>query len=119
MKLLKKLTVNHDSRSLIAAKTLSVVGALALSVVLISLPTLARGISTLRGSGRINVRTQPTINSPAPQYGLAGDQVKVLECVQDRDKKGSDLNWCKVQFVRSKAVGWIRSDFIIFADGGE
>lgn len=85
-------------------------------------PALAGGISTLRASNpntRINVRTKPTINSGAPQYGLPGDKVKVIECVQDKDKPKSDLNWCKVQFVKSKAIGWIRSDFIIFADGGE
>jgi uncharacterized protein YgiM (DUF1202 family) len=82
----------------------------------------ARGISTLRASSantRINVRTQPTINASATQYGLPGDEVQVIECVQDRDSPKSDLNWCKVQFVKSKAVGWVRSDFIIFADGGE
>jgi uncharacterized protein YgiM (DUF1202 family) len=85
-------------------------------------PTFARGISTLRASNpntRINVRTKPTINSSAPQYGLPGDKVKVIECVKNKDTAGSDLNWCKVEFVKSKAVGWIRSDFIIFADGGE
>jgi hypothetical protein len=85
-------------------------------------PALARGISTLRASNpnaQINVRSQPTINSSSPSYGLPGDKVKVIQCVQDKDTRGSDLNWCKVQFVQSKAIGWIRSDFIIFADGGE
>jgi hypothetical protein len=82
----------------------------------------ARGISTLTAGNantRINVRTKPTVNSSSPQYGLPGDKVRVIECVQDRDRAGSNLNWCKVEFVKSKAVGWIRSDFIIFADGGE
>lgn len=81
-----------------------------------------RGISTLRtnsSGSRINVRSQPTVNSSSTQYGLSGDKVRVIECVEDRDTRGSDLNWCKVQFVQSKAIGWIRSDFIIFADGGE
>jgi len=85
-------------------------------------PVLAQGISTLRASNpnsRINVRSQPTINSSSPHYGVPGDKVKVIQCVQDQDTRGSDLNWCKVQFVNSKAIGWIRSDFIIFADGGE
>ncbi len=82
----------------------------------------ARGISTLKASapnGRVNVRSQPTINSNSPHYGLPGDQVQVIQCVQDQDTAGSDLNWCKVQFVKSQATGWVRSDFIIFADGGE
>ena len=85
-------------------------------------PIATRGVSTLKASSansRINVRSQPTINSSSPHYGVSGDKVKVIQCVQDRDTAGSDLNWCKVQFVNSKAIGWVRSDFIIFADGGE
>jgi hypothetical protein len=82
----------------------------------------ARGVSTLTASApsdRVNVRSQPTINSSSPHYGLPGDKVTVIRCVQDQDTAGSDLNWCNVQFVQSKATGWVRSDFIIFADGGE
>jgi hypothetical protein len=82
----------------------------------------ARGISTLKASSsttRINVRSQPTIKSDSPHYGIPGDKVKVIQCVQDQDTAGSDLNWCRVEFVSSKATGWVRSDFIIFADGGE
>lgn len=85
-------------------------------------PARQKGISTLRSDtpgGRINVRSQPTVNSSTPSYGIAGDSVRVNECVEDRDVRGSGLNWCKVQFVQSKASGWVRSDFIIFADGGE
>lgn len=88
----------------------------------LGVPAFARGISILRAADpntRINVRTQPTIKSSAPQYGLPGDKVEVIKCVQDKDTQNSDLNWCEVKFVKSKAVGWIRSDFIIFADGGE
>ena len=84
-------------------------------------PTLARGIATLRANSsnaRINVRSQPTINSSSPHYGVPGDRVRVIQCVQDRDRRNSDLNWCKVQFVQSKAIGWIRSDFIDFPSDG-
>ncbi len=85
-------------------------------------PVAARGISTLKASSsvtRINVRSQPTIKSNSPHYGIPGDKVKVIQCVQDQDTAGSDLNWCRVEFINSKANGWVRSDFIIFADGGE
>jgi hypothetical protein len=92
---------------------------LAIALTLTSLPAIARGISTLSGNGRIYVRSKPTIKSTAPQYGLTGDKVKVINCVQDKDQPGSDLNWCKVKFQKSKAIGWVRSDHIIFADGGE
>jgi hypothetical protein len=85
-------------------------------------PVAARGISTLKASSpnaRINVRSQPTVNSSAPSYGVPGDKVRVIQCVTDQDSPGSGLNWCKVQFEKSNAIGWVRSDFIIFADGGE
>ena len=70
-----------------------------------------------RGS-QINLRSEPTVQSRAIGYGLAGDQVNILECVPDRDTAGSDLNWCQVQFLVSGAIGWIRSDFIIFPSDG-
>ena len=70
-----------------------------------------------RGS-QINLRSEATARSRAVGYGLAGDQVNILECVQDRDTAGSDLNWCRVQFLGSGAIGWIRSDFIIFPSDG-
>lgn len=82
-------------------------------------PTAPRGISTLKASSanaQINVRSQPTVNSSSPSYGVPGDKVSVLECVPDKDTSGSDLNWCKVQFVQSKSIGWVRSDFILFAE---
>jgi hypothetical protein len=90
-----------------------------------SRPTIApkrRGVSRLTATdpeAHINVRSQSTINSTSPYYGLPGDAVEVLRCVQDKDTAGSDLNWCNVEFVRSRATGWVRSDFIVFADGGE
>ena len=70
-----------------------------------------------RGS-QINVRSEPTIYSYAHSYGLAGDQIEILQCVQDTDTPGSDLNWCEVQFLESGSIGWIRSDFIIFPSDG-
>jgi len=91
----------------------------AISLIATVSPSIARGVSTLRASdpsARINVRSQPTVNSYSPHYGLPGDKVRVLQCVQNRDRSGSDLNWCKVQFVNSKATGWVRSDFILFAE---
>ena len=70
-------------------------------------------------NARINLRTRPTINSAANGYGLVGDRVRILECRQDYDRPGSDLNWCQVKFPKSRAIGWVRSDFMIFNDGGE
>ncbi|MBD2450727.1 hypothetical protein H6G76_27085 [Nostoc sp. FACHB-152] len=76
---------------------------------------------TLTGSRsrRINLRSRPTINSSTRGYGLGGDRVQNLQCVQDKDRRGSQLNWCRVKFPKSGAIGWIRSDNIIFSDGGE
>jgi hypothetical protein len=70
-------------------------------------------------SRRVNLRTRPTINSSTKGYGLGGDRVQNLQCVQDKDRRGSQLNWCRVKFPKSGAIGWIRSDNIIFSDGGE
>jgi len=78
-------------------------------------------IGTLRGNdpnAHINVRSNPTVNSASPSYGVSGDRVEILRCVQDQDTRGSDLNWCNVRFVKSKETGWIRSDFIIFPSDG-
>lgn len=70
-----------------------------------------------RGS-QVNLRSQATQNSRAVGYGIAGDRVNILECVQDRDTANSDLNWCRVQFQESGATGWVRSDFIVFPSDG-
>lgn len=78
--------------------------------------------ATLRAAdpnAQINVRSEPTVRSTTPHYGVVGDRVQILQCVQDTDTRGSDLNWCNVRFPTSGATGWIRSDFIIFSDGGE
>jgi hypothetical protein len=75
-------------------------------------------LSARDAGAQINLRTAPTVYSRANGYGLAGDQVNILECVMDQDTVGSDLNWCRVQFLQSGAIGWIRSDFIIFPSDG-
>lgn len=78
-------------------------------------------IATLRAHDRgsqINIRSEPTIYSYAHSYGLTGDQVRILQCVQDEDTAGSTLNWCEVQFTESGVTGWIRNDFILFSSEG-
>jgi hypothetical protein len=80
--------------------------------------TVATLIAREAGS-QINLRTDPTVYSRANGYGLAGDQVNIRECVIDQDTVGSDLNWCRVQFLQSGAIGWIRSDFISFPSEGD
>lgn len=67
---------------------------------------------------QINLRSQSTVQSRAIGYGLAGDRVNILQCTQDTDTPGSNLNWCRVQFLESGATGWIRSDFIVFPSDG-
>lgn len=59
-----------------------------------------------------------TTRSRAIAYGLPGDRIDILQCELDTDTPGSDLNWCRVQFAESGAIGWIRSDFIIFPSDG-
>lgn len=57
---------------------------------------------------QINLRSAPTTNSRKLGYGLVGDSVTVLG--RSRDNYG--YTWYKVQFPRSKAIGWIRGDFV-------
>ena len=59
------------------------------------------------------------INSQLLYDGQLGDPVRVIEYLHDCDRRNSTVNGCNVQFVQSKAIGWVRSDFIEFADGGE
>lgn len=68
---------------------------------------------------RINLRSSATIDSVPEGYGIPGDRVQLLQCVPDHDRYESTLNWCEVRFPQSRAVGWVRSDFIIFEDAGE
>lgn len=69
-------------------------------------------------TAQINVRSESTQYSRAIAYGLVGDRVSILDCVVDTDSARSDLNWCEVRFPESGAIGWIRSDFIIFPSDG-
>jgi hypothetical protein len=68
---------------------------------------------------QINLHQRPTIHLVTNGYELVGDRIKILQCELDNDTLNSGLNWCRVQFVQSGAIGWIRSDFIIFEDSGE
>jgi hypothetical protein len=95
---------------------------LAIALATVALPAWAARIGTLTATdpnAQINVRSQPTIRSNSPHYGVSGDQVEILKCVVDQDRPNSDLNWCQIRFVQSQATGWVRSDFIIFPSDGE
>lgn len=86
-----------------------------------SAPPSSDRVGTLTGheaGTQINVHSDATQYSEATAYGLVGDQVEILECVQDTDTADSTLNWCQVQFLGSGAIGWVRSDFIIFPSDG-
>lgn len=79
------------------------------------------GFGTLTASdpgARINLRSEATQSSAAIAYGLAGDRVEILQCVTDADTPNSSLSWCQVEFVESQAIGWVRSDFIMFPGDG-
>ena len=75
-------------------------------------------LTTRDARTQINLRTAPTVYSRANGYGLPKDEIHILECVIDQDTVGSELNWCRVRFLQSGAIGWIRSDFIIFPSDG-
>ena len=66
---------------------------------------------------QINLRSAPTTNSRKLGYGLVGDSVTILE----RSRGSNGYTWYKVQFPRSKAMGWIRGDFVnpVTTQGGQ
>jgi uncharacterized protein YraI len=90
-------------------------GGLMLSLCL-TLPVLAQTeMGTLRGNSgsRINLRSQPSTNAPAPSYGIPGDRVQIL-----RSTRGTDgYTWHYVEFSQSKARGWVRGDLLALDSG--
>ncbi|WP_223049151.1 SH3 domain-containing protein [Leptothermofonsia sichuanensis] len=75
----------------------------------ISLPAMAESaiLSGSQPGSRINVRSQPTVDSYSPHYGLVGDRIQII-----KDARGYDgYTWYYVRFP-SGAEGWIRGDFV-------
>lgn len=65
-------------------------------------------LSATDPSSEINVRSQPSVESDSPHYGVVGDRVQVL-----RETRGSDGNtWYFVKFADTEVEGWVRGDFI-------
>ena len=60
---------------------------------------------------RVNLRATPEATGKRLGYGLAGDQVQVLDKTTGTDGK----TWYKVRFIRSNASGWIRGDLVKLA----
>lgn len=59
-------------------------------------------------NSEINVRSQPSLESDSPHYGVVGDKVQVV-----RETRGSDGDtWYFVKFDETDVEGWVRSDFI-------
>ena len=61
-------------------------------------------------TARINLRSEPSSDVPTCRYGLVGDRI----IVQDSSVDSNGNTWYKVEFQESKAVGWIRGDFVGF-----
>jgi serine/threonine protein kinase, bacterial len=82
----------------------------------LALPALARP-AVLTGAepgSRVNVRSAPSTRATSPHYGLVGDRVEVLRSI-----KGADgYTWYYVEF-RSGAEGWVRGDFIRYANNNQ
>jgi hypothetical protein len=59
---------------------------------------------------QINVRESPSVNSPAPSYGVVGDRVWASETAQ-----AEGYIWYHVGFPKNKVSGWVRGDFVTTA----
>jgi hypothetical protein len=79
-----------------------------------ALPSFARPalLEAEDASSRINVRSAPTLSAKTPHYGVVGDRVEVLRTAFDSDSYA----WHYVRFRSSGAEGWVRVDFVRYAD---
>jgi hypothetical protein len=68
-------------------------------------------VSSDRGS-QINVRSSSSVWSEALHYGFSGDRVQILHQQQGDDGR----LWYYIQFDRSGASGWVRSDLVHATD---
>ncbi|HSM80840.1 MAG TPA: SH3 domain-containing protein, partial [Nodosilinea sp.] len=66
-----------------------------------------RLVTQAEGS-QINLRSQPTTQSPAQGYGLGGDSITLLRLAEGE----GGFSWYYVRFAQSGAEGWVRGDFI-------
>ncbi|MDB9524635.1 SH3 domain-containing protein [Oscillatoria sp. CS-180] len=57
---------------------------------------------------QINIRVGPSTDTIARHYGLANDQVTILDQTRSED----DFIWYRVRFEESAAEGWVRGDFV-------
>ncbi|MEL6322395.1 MAG: SH3 domain-containing protein [Cyanobacteria bacterium J06626_14] len=60
--------------------------------------------------GRINVRSEPSINASARHYGFPGDRLEVM----DHAYRNDEYFWFYVRFLQSNAEGWVRGDLVRF-----
>jgi SH3-like domain-containing protein len=86
----------------------------AIAAVGVALPVFARPatLTSQNPNSRINVRSAPTTLASSPHYGFSGDRVEVLRFITSQDHYG----WNYVQF-QSGAKGWVRGDFVRYAEG--
>lgn len=72
-------------------------------------------MATLRANpgSRVNVRRYPSTNAAIQHYGLGGDRVNIIQ----RSNAPDGYLWYLVEFPKSGARGWVRSD-LVQVDGG-
>lgn len=92
---------------------LTVIAAAAVSI-LSTLPAFAEGayLYGQQPGSRVNIRSAPSTSAKALHYGLVGDYVEVI----NSQLAGDGYTWYYVEFPASGARGWVRGDFITFAD---
>lgn len=59
-------------------------------------------------NSQINIRSEPSTDAEAPNYGTVGDSVEILE-----ETKGEDgFTWYRITLEDSDTVGWVRGDLV-------
>lgn len=93
--------MNIKSLTSVMFATIAAVG---MAIPALASPAVLVGKET---GSRVNIRAYPSTQADAPNYGLVGDRVEVIEQREGRD----GYIWFCVEFP-SGVRGWVRSDFI-------
>ncbi len=71
------------------------------------------GLLTANPGSQINIRSGPGIEYSALHYGVVGDRVEILDSQHENSSDPYGRRWHRVRFVESRAVGWVRGDFLL------
>lgn len=90
------------------APTPSPTPAISLSVGTPINPPRIAHLTAEEADAQVNLRSQPSTQADSLGYGVAGDEVYLLQLVEGE----GGYNWYYVKFVQADTEGWVRGDFV-------